>query len=140
MPDVERNKRIVIGQHRDVWSHSNPDAVDKYYAHDAVCHLPGRELTGIAEIKALVTKRRSAFPDWHEHVELAIAEGDTVATRVTSTATHEGPFLGLAATGARITLSEMFFFRLRDGLIVECWAEFDVQSLLRQIEPDSVGN
>jgi predicted ester cyclase len=137
MSEIERNKQVVLGQHRDVWSCSDPDAVDRYYAPEAVCHLAGRDFTGSAEIKSIIVRRRTAFPDWLEDVESILAEGDLVASRVTSTATHTGPFLGIEATGRRISTSEMFLFQLRDGLIVECWAELDMLGLMNQLRTTS---
>jgi steroid delta-isomerase-like uncharacterized protein len=133
MCEIERNKRIVLAQHREVWSTSNPAAVDRYYASDAICHLLGRQFVGHAMIKSIIATRRTGFPDWHEEVQTIIAEDDLVASRVMSTATHSGSFLGVQATGRRIRVSEMFLFRLRDELIRECWAEVDMLGLMKQI-------
>ena len=110
MSEIERNKQIVLAQHRAVWSSSDPDAVDRYYAPEVICHFGGQELKGSAQLKVIVVRRRAAFPDWNEEVELLIAESDPVASRVTSTATHTGPFLGMKPTGKRINISEMFLF------------------------------
>src|SRR5437899_350813 len=101
MSQLERNKKLVLGQHREVWSHSDPEAVDRYYAPEVILHFAGRQVKGRSGIRAIVEARRNAFPDWHEEVELIIAEGDLVSSRVTSTATHTGPFLGIEASNKR---------------------------------------
>jgi predicted ester cyclase len=135
MSQLERNKKLIFSQHREIWSRSDPEAVDRYYAPEVTLHFAGRGVTGRSGIKALIEARRKAFADWHEEVEMVIAEGDFVSSRVTSTATHTGPFLGIKASNRRIQVAEMFLFRVQSDLIAECWGELDMLGLLSQIRP-----
>ena len=139
MSQAERNKEIVLRQHAEVWSASDPEAVDRFYAPTATCHLAGRDLVGREELKALITRRRAAFAEWREDVELVLAEGELVASRVVSTGLQTGSFLGVPATGRRICITELFIFKLRDGLIVESWAELDMLGLLAQLRAGASG-
>jgi hypothetical protein len=50
-----------------------------------------------------------AFPDMRVEVHEVIAEGELVAARVTDTGTHQGEFVGIAATGRKITTSGVDF-------------------------------
>lgn len=139
MSQAKRNKEIVLKQHVEVWSASDPEAVDRFYAPDATCHLAGRDLVGREELKVLITRRHAAFAEWREDVELVLAEGDLVASRVVSTGVQTGPFLGVPTTGRRICITELFIFKLRDGLIVESWAELDMLGLLAQLRAGASG-
>ena len=54
------------------------------------------------------------YPDIHLRVEDLIAEDDKVG-RTTVTATHQGEFMGVAATGKPVTYNEIFIFRFAAG-------------------------
>jgi hypothetical protein len=43
---LERNKKLVLAQHREVWSRSDREAVERYYASEVVLHFAGLEVIG----------------------------------------------------------------------------------------------
>lgn len=61
---------------------------------------------------------RAAFPDLRHSIDEQIAEGDTVATRITMTGTHRGPFMGAAPTNRRLSWNVLLMDRVVDGKIV----------------------
>ena len=81
----------------------------------------------------MVTRHRTSFPDWTEHIEDIIAEGDRVVTRWTSRGTHQGEFEGIAPTGKQVTVAEVAIFRIANGKIAEQWGFPDIMALLRQV-------
>lgn len=82
---------------------------------------------------------RKSFPDWHEHIEDIIAEGDKVAIRFTSRGTHKEEFQGIPPTGKQVTVSEVAIYRIADWKIVEKWGFPDIVGLLRQLGAGSSG-
>jgi predicted ester cyclase len=54
---------------------------------------------GPESFRQLITMLRTAFPDLRFEIEDLIAEGDTVAGRLTMNGTHEGPLMGMSPTG-----------------------------------------
>jgi len=74
-----------------------------------------------------------AFPDLRTAEADSVKEGDKVALRWLLSGTHEGDFMGVAATGRPVEVMGMDIVRLVDGEIVEHWGEFDAMGLLRQI-------
>jgi steroid delta-isomerase-like uncharacterized protein len=84
---------------------------------------PGRGFTAMGE----------AFPDLRMAEADSVKEGDKVAFRWLLTGTHEGEFMGVAATGKRVEAMGVDIVRMADGEIVEHWGEFDAMGLLRQI-------
>ena len=74
-----------------------------------------------------------AFPDLRTAEADSVKEGDKVAFRWLLSGTHEGGFMGVAATGRRVEVMGMDIVRVADGEIVEHWGEFDAMGLLRQI-------
>ncbi len=66
-----------------------------------------------------------------------IAEGDRVAARLTTSARHTGRFMGIEPSGNRYSIDEIHIFRLRDGMLVEHWHEFDKAALLAQLRAEA---
>ncbi|HYT04419.1 MAG TPA: ester cyclase [Gemmatimonadales bacterium] len=77
------------------------------------------------------------FPDIRFSVESVIAQGDSAAARITFTGTHQGNWEGIAATGRHVTVTEMFFCRLRGGKLAECWEDWDKWGLIQQLRSSS---
>jgi hypothetical protein len=97
--------------------------------HTPIPLAPGRE-----DLKRWVSAFRRAFPDLRAIVEAEIAEGDTVAQRITCSGTHEGEFLDLPPTGQRATWQVMAIQRIGpDGKVAEHWSSWDQLGLLRQL-------
>ena len=61
---------------------------------------------------------------------LAGADEDTVATRVTFTATHSGPLFGYPATGKPAVLTALYLFRFADGRVRTMIVEANFYGLL----------
>jgi predicted ester cyclase len=76
------------------------------------------EHPGLRQILERHPHMRAAFPDLQHKIEQQIAEGDTVATRVTMIGTHLGSFMGVAATNKRLTWNVLLMDRVVDGKIV----------------------
>jgi len=102
-----------------------PDAVE----HAAPPGMPPTRETA----KQFITMLRAAFPDLHYHIEDVVAEGDRVVNRATVHGTMKGDFLGMPATGKSATWGEMHIVRVKDGKIVEHWANVDQLGMLQQL-------
>ena len=76
------------------------------------------EHPGLHQILQRHPLMRAAFPDLQHKIDEQIAEGDTVATRVTMTGTHLGSFMGVAPTNRRLTWNVLLMDRVVDGRIV----------------------
>lgn len=129
----EENKRIVRRLHDEVWTRGKLETADEMIAPDFVGHFPGGAWNGVEEFKRRVSRIRTAFPDWSETEEDSLAEGDKVVSRWVSRGTHLGEFMGIAATGKRVTVTEMAIFRFCGGKIVERWSEVDRLGMMQQI-------
>ena len=76
---------------------------------------------------------RPALPDMKVEIHDQIAEGDRVVTRKSITGTHLGSFLGVPATGRRVTISVIDIVRLRDGQYLEHWGSNNLSSVVAQL-------
>ncbi|HTR08110.1 MAG TPA: ester cyclase [Paraburkholderia sp.] len=76
---------------------------------------------------------RSGFPDIQWTLEEMIAENDTVAARFIMRGTHRATFFGVPASGTKIEVQAVNFYRFSNGKIVEERGQPDLLALLQQI-------
>jgi steroid delta-isomerase-like uncharacterized protein len=130
----EENKDFVRRGWEEIANQKNIDALEEFYAADAVWHEPDQELQGLEEIRQYVDLNFGAFPDVNFTVEDVIAEGDKVVTRWTVRGTHQGETEEFGPpTGRQIELEGLTLHRLEGGRIVEEWERFDNLSFLQQL-------
>jgi predicted ester cyclase len=130
---AEGNKRIARRILEEVVEQGNLDAVDESYTEDAVEHTPMGEFSGRERIKEGFARNRDAFSDYTVTVDDMIAEGDTVAVRLTERGTHDGELLGIDPTGNAFQHQTMAFLRLEDGKVAEWWVLPDNLGFMQQI-------
>ena len=87
---AEENKTLARRAWEMVFNQRNLDALDVFYAADAVWHQPDQDLQGVEEVKQWLARPFEAFPDLNVTVDDVIAEGDKVVIRYTSRGTHQG--------------------------------------------------
>ena len=132
--DYAKSKKALELQHTEIWSHGNVDLIASVYTEEYVGHFPaGETVEGHEGIRKCVEAHRISFPDWNEKILEIIVEGDRAATRYLSRGTHDGEFIGIAATGNEIVILEASIYRLVDGRIAEQWAFPDMASLQQQL-------
>jgi len=131
---LSSNKATAVRLFEEVINQERKAVVDEIFAADAILHDPFTGTSrGCAAFKALLGIFDTAFPHHRVRVEQVIAEGDYVAVLHTHLATHNGPFMGLPATGKAITVNGLELFRFADGQIAEFWRKDDDASLLIQL-------
>ena len=96
----------------------------------------GRSPSGLA---AQIENFRGIFgrmPDVQTRVEDRIIAGDKVVARMTFSATHTQPLLGIAPTGRRFTLRTIDIWRVENGKFAEHWDVVDYQGLQKQLRSE----
>jgi steroid delta-isomerase-like uncharacterized protein len=131
---LEANKATVQHLYEQLFNQGNLSVADEVIAPDFINHNePPESNRGPESMRQLITRLRTAFPDMHYTVEELVAEGDTVAIRVTVSATHRGPFQGMPPTGRSFRQAQMHFIRFRDGKVVEHRAVRDDLGAMQQL-------
>ena len=78
-----------------------------------------------------------AFPDFHYTIGDIIAEGDKVVVRALWHGTQKNVFMKTESSGNRIDcVSEIIFYRLEKGKIVERWTQLDLHSLFHKMKAE----
>jgi steroid delta-isomerase-like uncharacterized protein len=130
---TEENKQLYR-QFVETLNRGDIDAAGAFFADDYVEHSAAPGLPPGAEgVKIVFRMFRTAFPDVVFTIDDLVAEGDRVATLVTGSGTHEGPFMEIPATGRRATWVAFGINRYEDGKIREHWGLPDIMGIMRQL-------
>ena len=130
------NKAQLRRIYEEMFNQGNLAIADELIAPDFLNHAtPPGSNRGPESMRQLITILSIAFPDMHYTVEELVAEGDTVAVRVTMSGTHRGPgpLQGMPPTGRSVRVAQMHFIRFRDGKVVEHRAVRDDLGLMQQL-------
>jgi steroid delta-isomerase-like uncharacterized protein len=122
---LEANKAIARETAERLFNQGDLGAADELITADAIdhCEPPGTDCR--QHFRQVVTMLRSAFPDLRIEIADIVAEGDSVAMRLTMSGTHRGPFMGIPPTGRQFAVEQMRIIRLRDGKMTDSWAVID---------------
>ncbi len=133
----EQNNQIAEKFFNSVWNKGDFSVLDTLIAPDAEDHstVGGKPKTekGSASFRAIVTMFRSAMPDIHLNIDDEVYAGDKVVHRWTLNGTDTGGVMGMPPSGKKLTFTGTTIVRMRDGKIVERWANVDELGLLQQL-------
>ncbi len=131
---IEVNKTTNRRFYEEVINQKHLAVLDEIASATYVNHsLPPGLPPGREGLKAFVSAFHAAFPDGRLSIDQMIAEGDTVATRLTFRGTHTGDFLGIPPTGKQVAVPALDMARYADGKLVEHWGGPDQMSLMQQL-------
>lgn len=130
----EAAKAVVRRNTEEVQSKGNFDLFEELFADGFVDHTPQPGGTpDKSGARKLYRALRAAFPDFHATIHWQTADGDVVTTFKTYHGTHEGTFLGVAATGRKIQFETVDAMRVQAGKITEHWGVANLFSVMQQL-------
>ena len=133
----EENKALMRRWFEEVWNQGREEAIPEMLAEEGIVHGlsddPANPLRGPAGFLPFHTQFREAFPNIEVVVEDQLADGDLVATRCTVRGKHTGDSLGFAATQSPVDFTGIAITRIKDGMIVKAWNNFDFMKMYRQL-------
>jgi steroid delta-isomerase-like uncharacterized protein len=132
---AEQDKALIGRFVDEIFNRGNMSLADEVMTPDFVEHeqLPPGIPSGREGVKVLASMMRSAFPDFKATIEDIIAEGDKVVIRMTWSGTHKGEFMGIPATGKRVSIGVIDILRMDGGKCVEHWGQMDSMGMMQQI-------
>jgi steroid delta-isomerase-like uncharacterized protein len=132
----EENKALAHRFHMDIFQQGNLGVVYELISPDFVWHAPAAPpewVHGPEGVRQAATELRTAYPDLDLTHEDTVAEGDRVMIRWIMRGTHNGPIMGIPATGKSVTVAGIDVFRIAGGQIVELWQHWDQLGMLQQL-------
>ena len=129
----EENKALMQ-QFIDGMNAQDPSFVGRFVAPNYVEHdpMPG-QAPGAQGLQDMMQMFYAGFPDMKGTVNQIISEGDVVSVALTTTGTHNGDFMGIPATGKKISITEVHMVRIADGKMVEHWGLADGMTMMQQL-------
>jgi steroid delta-isomerase-like uncharacterized protein len=129
----EENKTIVRRLY-EAWSSGDFDSMEQLMADDFMEHepLPGGDGSKTAVI-AFFKATSTAFGGFTIKPDMVLGDGDLVSAFATATGTHKGEYLGVPATGRKVTVAVADYMRIKNGKVTEHWGVTDVASLMQQL-------
>ena len=128
---IKENKALVR-RVVEFWNRRDLDAFFKVLSPEYVEHLPSGDVT-LEQLKKYADNFFTAFPDIEIIIKDMVAEGDKVAVLVNWQATHRGEYLGIPATGKRVSFGVIDIMRFADGVVVEHWGQMDSMGMMQQL-------
>jgi steroid delta-isomerase-like uncharacterized protein len=134
MPERE-SARLLRRITEEIWCQREYDLIEELISEDLVDHVevPGLEGTGRARYLASVRVMHNAFSDYHEQIELMVADEDKAVSYVRLTGTHDGDLMGLPPTGRKIDVHAMGILRFAHGQAIERWGIGDSMTQMQQL-------
>jgi predicted ester cyclase len=112
---AEENKAVVRRIVDQVMNQKRLDLVDELFSDEYRPHPSRHERPGgLQHAKRNFSRMHEVFPDLRADIESMVAEGDTVALRLTLSGTHQ-------PSGQHVRWSAMVFARLAEGKVIEDW-------------------
>lgn len=126
---------IIRRWFEEVWNKGRMSAIDEMAAANVVGHGQAQHGVdiGFKELRPFVENVRQAFPDMFITIHQTVEQDENVVARWTATMTHRGEFVGIAATGRRVTVTGTTMLRIVNDKIVEAWDNWDQLGLLVQL-------
>jgi steroid delta-isomerase-like uncharacterized protein len=131
----EQNRELVRRLNEEFHNRGRiHELIQERFAPDFVNHSAPPGLPPTREGNEMFsTAFRQAFPDYQVTIHEVIVEGDKVVTRKTFSGTHRAEWMGVPASGRKISFGGIDIVRIAGGKVVEHWGEFDMLTLLQQI-------
>ena len=136
--DLDQIKQVTTSFIEEVWNQQHYDKLDDYLHPEYVDHsLP----TGLPIDQTGLLKWIQATSESFSHrtlIEDQVTEDDKTILKVKMMMTHIGPWRGIAPTGAQVSTSGYRFYRVKEGRIIEHWAEINGTVLENQLRQQAV--
>jgi predicted ester cyclase len=134
----EENKKVIKHYLLDIINNRKLELLNEVFPEKFVRHdMNDRTDTWmtVADQHKRLSDLLQAFPDLQFTIDDMIAEGDKVVVRTTWTGTQKNSFMKTESSGNSINgLSEIVFYRLENGKIVERWTQLDLFTLFKKMK------
>lgn len=129
----EAHNEIMQRYVEEAINKGNLAVLDELIHPDYVFRSPGEEVRGPEGFKGLIAAYRSAFPDLNMQIDDLLTEGNRTVTCFSLSGTHDGVFMGIAATGKQMKVNGMVLSRFEAGKVVAEWEILDQLAMFKQL-------
>ena len=131
----KENKTIIRRLYEEVWNQRKLGVVDELLSASHALNDPNNpgSQVGPALYKQRVVELTTALPDLCFTIEDTVAEGEKFVACWTFSGTHQGEYLGIPATGKKISVEGITIHHIKNGKILDSYTRWDALGLMRQL-------
>lgn len=127
------NANKALARRAIAYNHGAVGDPNEIFTPDFVCYMPGQVPLDRAAFEQSLQGFGAGFPGYTFEIEDQIAQGDTVANRITWRGVHGGEFAGVPASHRPIEMTGINMMIVKDGRVAVQRAQLDFFGLLQQI-------
>ena len=133
--ELEKQNLALLGKYIEAWNAQDIQLLDEFLDPQFQIYVPSNSENPLSleQHKEWIGGIFQAFPDSHYDIQDIFCEGDRVCIRWTYTATQQGDYMGIPASGKKVVGSAIEIFRVENGKIVEERSEMDAMGLMQQL-------
>ena len=132
----EANKEIIRQYFKAIDEEgktANAEILNDFLSEDFIEHDPAPGIPPTRDgWKQLFTMFAESTPGYHVINDL-IAEDDKVVAHITAYGKHVGTIFGIPATNKEFSMKGIVIWRLKNGKIIEHWAQNDMVGMMIQL-------
>ena len=132
---IENNKQLMRRYVEDVINQRRFEIGAQIFAPEAISPNETYLPPGPSGARVRVEKLVTGFPDLKASVLQMVAEEARVSALLEFNGTHNGPYLGYAATGKVLSWTEILTFEISNDVVISTWLQSQMLPSLRQIMP-----
>ena len=130
---TSKDRESIVRFYEEAFNGGNANVIRELVTPDHISHLPTGDHYGPEGVRIDISCFRTAFPDLKFEIEEVIEAPERVIYRFIARGTHDGPFMGVPASGRRVEVQGIGIDRVADGKCVERWVQYDSAGLLQQL-------
>ena len=115
------------------WNSKDWAIVRSIHGDEFIDHTAPPGVDGITNLRGTFDLFTAAFPDFKITIEDVLYDDKKAVWRWVLTGTHDGDFMGIPATGNKVTLRAMTTARINKGKCREAWSVADMLGLMGQL-------
>ncbi len=128
------NEKLIRVWYERMWNRWDKTVFPDILAEDITFRGSlGNVIAGHEGVGSYMDIIQKAFPDFCNHIEEIITEGNKSFARLRYTGTHRGTIFGIEPTGKRIEYMGAAVFTFRNRKISNVWVLGDVHGLIQQL-------
>jgi predicted ester cyclase len=133
----QRNLNVITNYFDQMINSHNINRHQDFFLPDYILHtMDGKSIHSSQDSLHVVMLKWlfSAIPDVHYKIEHILSQGDMVAVNTSATGNAKSEMFGLSPGQKQVRYQQMFFYRLKDGKILEQWETVDPGGIKAQLE------
>jgi steroid delta-isomerase-like uncharacterized protein len=130
----DENKAVVRRLYLELWNQRKPGLADQLFAASHAFNEPNTfgASVGPEAYKRQYTRFLTAFPDLRFTIEDMVCEDDKVVVSWILSGTHKGEFMGIPATGKKVSMGGITINSVVNGKILDSYVIYDALGLAKQ--------